>query len=132
MAKRDREFTPVLRGAIYCAPFCGGNCTKVAHDKAVRDSAKLAKKLGKGWKPRVWENLGWHWSVISPCGRWKIHPPKREGDTYVAFLGDKDSPGGKWAEHGKTVSAAIINTWRVASADLAYYASFNDAVRGIL
>lgn len=59
-----RNWKPVLKGKVYCSSACGGGCTKKAHEKAVRESDKLAKTLGKGWKPRVWENLGWHWQVI--------------------------------------------------------------------
>lgn len=28
--------------------------------QAVRDAATLCKRLGPGWKPCVWENMGWH------------------------------------------------------------------------
>jgi len=48
---------------IYCSPLCGGDCKRADYDKAVRESAKLAKRLGPGWKPNVWENLGWFWQV---------------------------------------------------------------------
>lgn len=54
---------PKRHGNFYCSPACGGECTWAAYQKAVKDSKALAKKLGKGWKPRVWENLGWHWEV---------------------------------------------------------------------
>lgn len=59
----DLRNTPVLKGDIYCSPFCGGQCKKAAYDKAVSDSDLVAKTLGEGWNPRVYEKLGWHWKV---------------------------------------------------------------------
>lgn len=32
------------------------------------DAAKLARGLGRGWKPNVWENLGWHWEAVNAAG----------------------------------------------------------------
>lgn len=60
-----RDWTPVKSGEIYCSPACGGKCTKGEFDKAHRAAKALCKKMDtKGWKPRVWENLGWHWSIV--------------------------------------------------------------------
>lgn len=36
---------------------------RATEESCTRKAAALCKKLGKGWKPRVWENLGWHWEV---------------------------------------------------------------------
>lgn len=58
------SWKPIRKGGIYCAPACGGGCKWDAYQKARRDAAALAKKLGPGWKPRLNENLGWHWSVF--------------------------------------------------------------------
>lgn len=55
---------PVLRGGIYCSPWCGHNCTKATYDECVKESTALARRMGKGWKPYVWENLGWHYRVF--------------------------------------------------------------------
>jgi hypothetical protein len=57
------SWTPRRRGATYCAPACGGRCTWAAHQQAETDAKQLAETLGAGWKPRVWENLGWHFSA---------------------------------------------------------------------
>lgn len=70
---------PMLRGGIYCSPWCGGECTKVAFDLATEQAAALAERMGDGWKPRVWENLGWHWQVFKGKTRYhaglaEIHP----------------------------------------------------------
>lgn len=62
-------WTPVRRGASYCSPACGGKgafgCTWSKFQTATRKAKALAKRMGKNWKPRVWENLGWHWEVTS-------------------------------------------------------------------
>jgi hypothetical protein len=56
---------PVLSsdGVTYCSPNCGLGCAKAAFDKATADAAALCERMGPGWEPRVWENLGWHWSI---------------------------------------------------------------------
>jgi hypothetical protein len=59
----DRGWTPVRRGAIYCSPRCGGGCTHKAFLAATAKAEKTAKRLGAGWTPVVWDNLGWHWRV---------------------------------------------------------------------
>lgn len=63
MSTADR-WKPQHHGLIYCSPACGGGCTRAAFNKATEQAASLAKKLGKGWRPEVWENLGWHWAVV--------------------------------------------------------------------
>lgn len=57
------NWTPVLRGPIYCSSACGAGCSKAGYDLACKQSAALAKRLGAGWKARVAENLHWYWSV---------------------------------------------------------------------
>jgi hypothetical protein len=47
----------------YCAPACGHACTEADHSMAKHNAAALAKQLGKGWRPIVWENLGWHYKA---------------------------------------------------------------------
>jgi hypothetical protein len=53
--------------------------------------------MGKGWKPRVWENLGWHWSVVKgvpippvwSAGFLEITPPysfEGKDGTYTAWV----------------------------------------------
>lgn len=32
--------------------------------EATEAAAKLAEELGPGWKPEVWENLGWHHKAV--------------------------------------------------------------------
>lgn len=79
-----RDWIPRLRGEIYCAPACGCGCTKAAFDKATADAAALAARMGDGWVPRVWENLGWHYEVIKGCA--ELHPPERDGTDFSLFF----------------------------------------------
>lgn len=62
-ADYERGWTPRLRGVLYCSPLCGCACTKAEHDQATKAGAALAKVMGAGWEPRIWENGGWHYSV---------------------------------------------------------------------
>lgn len=108
----------VRRGAIYCAPACGGRCTWAQYQAAIQNARKLAKRMGKGWKTRVYENLGWHYNVISPCGRIKISGGI--GKFYTAYLGDKKEKicMGTWAESGTTPEQAMASVIRVAKTQL--------------
>ena len=58
------NWKPVLRGRVYCSSACGGGCTKAAYDECVKKAKALAKRMGKGWKIRVNENLGWYWGIF--------------------------------------------------------------------
>lgn len=58
------SWIPKRRGKIYCSPACGGGCTYAEYLSAKTKAAKLVKRLGRGWKPRVWENLGWHYQAV--------------------------------------------------------------------
>ncbi len=57
------SWTPVRKGKTYCAPACGRGCTHKEYLEARAAAAKLCKLLGPAWKPRIWENLGWHYEV---------------------------------------------------------------------
>jgi hypothetical protein len=74
---------------------------------AERLAAVLVKRLGAGWKPEVWENLGWCYSAESPCGRMWV---SQSGESsFLALLGDPEehSHAGIWSAHGKTPKAAV-------------------------
>jgi len=116
----ELSWEPAHKGNIYCSPACGGNCTKAAYDEAHRKGKKLAKRMGKSWTVRVWENLGWHYSAISPDGCTKIRENCYNGRySYMAFIGVDKWAGGVWAEHGKTPQEALRNTLAVARAEIA-------------
>ena len=117
------SWEPVLVGNYYCAPACGGRCTKEEFDQATQAAQELCRNLGPGWRPRVQENLGWHYAAISKCGRWKVHAhPATFGISYTAFLSADKSEGGQWAETAKTPKAAIAKTWKIARPTIELYA----------
>ena len=119
MGQKALSWKAVQRGTVRCAPACGAGCTQAAFELATKRAEALCKKLGDGWTPRVYENLGWHASVVGCAGHLKVHINVR-GDTrttdsavygYTAFLNpDANGVGGVWAESGKTPEAAIKNT----------------------
>jgi hypothetical protein len=95
----------VRRGKLFCAPWCGRGCTWVEHQAAVAGAARLIGRLGPGWKPRVHENLGWHYEAISPCGQVKVSQSGTR--SFTAFFGDAGRPGGRWMAYGRTPQAAV-------------------------
>lgn len=122
MGKKPLSWKPRYdrKRLIYCAPACGGDCKTADHDRAKLIGEALAIRLGAGWKPHLNHNLGWHASVISPCGRIKLHPailPNGTVKEYTAFLGEPGS-GGRWVQDGSSPELAIAKVIRVAKADL--------------
>lgn len=91
------KWTPVLRGDMYCSPGCGGRCKKADYDKAVEQAGFVAAALGYGWKPRIFENLGWHYEVnkgqatVTPnrnggfSARIRVEGTEREGGQVESF-----------------------------------------------
>lgn len=93
---KKSSWKPVRSGKIYCSPACGGGCTHERYLLAKQRANDTAKLLGKGWKPVVHENLGWHASVTNGLIQVSIY-----ADHYGAIL------AGHWVGHGKTAQAAI-------------------------
>lgn len=113
----DPSWTPRRRGAFFCAPACGRGCLKVEHDAAVRLARTMASHLGTGWKPEVWENLGWHAKAVDSSGRWEVCANKDfKGKVchYTAYLGDARIQGGIWVEQAKTPVDAVKKTLATA------------------
>ena len=92
IAKRD--------GATYCAPACGRGCAYIEYTRAQRGARALARALGPGWVPRVWENLGWHYEVHLPIEfRVEVHAQQYSAAPTSCgiffgpdYLGCEDSP----------------------------------------
>lgn len=127
---RELSWKARRRGAIYCAPACGFGCTVEDHERAVRAAEKLARRLGPSWKGEVWENLGWHYKAVSACGRIKVHHDVNCPKLFTAFVGAKDSPGGRWAfttDDGDP-HAAVRGALEVAEAEIA---SAQAAIEGL-
>jgi hypothetical protein len=125
------SWEPRRFGNHYCSPACGAGCTTAAFDEATKAADALAVSLGDGWKPRVWENLGWHYSAVSTCGRWKVYPSFWNGkvEGYHALLGDADSLGGRWIKRGATPQEAIENTRNTARKDIGHFMELLDMAK---
>jgi hypothetical protein len=66
---------------------------------------KLLKRMkGKGWKLKVWENLGWHYAVYLPIGdawRLTVHPSLyRDEEAYFTLLGRGGGGEPCWTPEG--------------------------------
>lgn len=112
--KRDARWTPVLRDKTFCSPGCGGGCLRAAFDLAHSRARALASRLGKGWTPRVWENLGWHFSAINASGKLKVHPATL--GHWTAYLGEAEA-GGRWAECAMSRDVEVLRRLRDESGD---------------
>lgn len=56
-------------------------------DDAERNARNLVARLkGKGWKPVVFENMGWHWRAVS--GPVQVYP-SGTGDTFWCMVGSE-------------------------------------------
>lgn len=113
-----------------CARWCGRGCTEAEYLDAKKKGAALAKKLGKGWKPEICENLGWHYRAVDATGFWKVKPtsPGCPADSrYIAFLGPGKA-GGLFSEYGSTPESAVENTADAFKERLSMYYKLNCAV----
>ena len=100
---RELSWDPVRNGEIYCSSACGGGCTIDSYLQAVENANHLCKELGPGWVPRVWENLGWHYSAKSANDQVEVHETRYTGGVhYTAYAGEK-------ADNGDTPREAIEN-----------------------
>lgn len=80
---KDLSWTPIEFGDVYCSTACGFGCKRAAYDRAVLEADVLAKKLGAGWAPKVWENCGWNYEAVK--GAAKVSPRRRP---HGALTGD--------------------------------------------
>lgn len=103
------SWKPVRRGALYCAPACGGGCTWAAYGEAHRKGNELARRLGPGWSPNVWENLGWHYSATAAGGLVAVHEYGRRRFTAYMLGGAYD---------GSTARASVMAGLRVCCEQL--------------
>ncbi len=76
--KTKLSWKPVRHGDTYCSPACGGGCTYAEFEKATKKAAALAKRLGPNWKPKVWENLGWHYSIVDKENSIEVCPSTKD------------------------------------------------------
>ena len=108
--KKMRDtWKPIRCGVIYCSSECGANCTFADYQSAHRNARKLCKKLGKGWKPVVHENLGWHYRAMR--GSVAVYSSYLGG--YSACIGDN------WWARGDTPREAVARSVAEARAEAA-------------
>ena len=99
------SWTPGRRGWIYCSPACGGDCTWRQFLEATRKAKRLARRLGKSWKPSVWENLGWHYQAT--CGFSSVR--EYSSNDYAADI----QVGRQFIAKGVTPKGALVAAIRV-------------------
>jgi hypothetical protein len=112
------SWKPRRRGHIYCSPACGGSCKWDDYQLSTKLADQLARRCGVGWKPCVHENLGWHYSAISPCGRLRVYERGEGRSRYQAWLQSREQLGGQWIEDARTPAAAIARAIASCKADL--------------
>lgn len=96
------ELPPIRSGSVYCSPWCGADCTWAAHQKAQKQAVVLARALGPDWRPRVWENMGWHHSAVH--GSLSIADP----DRFICFA----NLDPQFVGHGATPLEALADSIR--------------------
>jgi hypothetical protein len=103
------SWTPVRRDRIFCAPACGFQCTHKAFMRATARADRLARTLGHGWSPVVWENCGWHAKVVSAHAEVGIHTNGHDisGDNHVTrYYARIDD---LWSSNGPTALKALAS-----------------------
>ena len=114
------SWTPVLKGKCYCSPACGNGCTLkehlVAHAIGKTVLGMLKKK--KGWKIRVWENLGWHVQLQKGGMNLHIHDYGNGLEFHTLLSRERGGSGGNpdWTKnfHSKDPNIAIAHQLRLA------------------
>jgi hypothetical protein len=105
MMKSDNGWTPVLSAnrVYYCSPRCGGGkwCRREWYEAAVRNAETLATRMGEGWQAKVWENLGWHYSVTK--GAATIHVSENRRKPFDPPTGYPVDGYSAWISPGVTV-----------------------------
>ncbi len=116
------NWEPIRKGEIYCSPSCGGKCTWSAFKRAHANGKALAKRLGNGWKVRVWENLGWHWEVTN-----KVLRVSRSDNSYSCMI----EPHYAWfgyPKHASTPESAIKATVEMVKHEIDAVVKIRDAM----
>ena len=110
---RKPNWQPMSRpGGVYCSPACGRGCTRAEHGEAVRKARELAQRLGDGWEPEVWENLGWFYKVEK--GLAAIHPSRTGG--YTVYFNSQHQVVANADTPEQALSAALRRAKAVAHA----------------
>lgn len=128
---KEKEMAETAETQLHCdMQKCGAGCTEAEYQAACSESKATADKMGRGWRPRVWENLGWHWDLRYAQSGLQLHPSTVDG-RWTAFLNAPSRmPGGKWVEDGRTPAEAIGAVLATARTEIAEHQSWVDAADG--
>lgn len=95
---------------------------------ATRQAKALAEILGKRWKPKVHENLGWFFYAVHDSECLTVSGSK--GD-WSAYLGEPPAmSGGRWVGRGKTPAESVADAIRLAKEELAGIKKLVELVEG--
>lgn len=118
------RWTPVRRGDRYCSAACGAGCTVKDFEYVNLYGERLAEQcgaeLGGAWTFEVWENCGWHFRVISPCGRVSVMR-EGHGETFSAGIAPPGEVYQEWGASAPTGPEAAREVVRVAGECMAAY-----------
>ena len=91
----NNAWEPVRNGDTYCSPACGRGCKYNDYQATLNKANDVARIMGHGWTAKVWENLGWHWEVISSGKNIHIKPSNYKGldNRYRANISERGSAG---------------------------------------
>jgi hypothetical protein len=89
----------------------------------------LARELGEGWTPRVWENLGWHYSAMSSSDTISVHQTY-SNNRYLALAHTSGGSGGQpgLTGQGDTPRKAVEDTIARIRAEIAKLESWLEGV----
>jgi hypothetical protein len=86
------NWKPRRRGLIYCSSACGSGCTHADYLLAHQEARETIRKLKtKGWKARIWENMGWHWCLVNTLCGMSLH---NNGKFWTMINSEKESSHG--------------------------------------
>ena len=113
---KPQFWKPQKRGRMYCSPGCGRGCTWAEYKAAEKRAQAMCRRLGKGWKSQVFENMGWHVKVISPCKRIAVAYTMAYSrySRFHASIGKPGGPGFLWDACDTTPEGAVKEAVRVA------------------
>lgn len=84
--------------------------------QARKRASELKKKLGSGWRIRVWENLGWNYAVFKMYPGNKVEVAPIEYRTrligYFAYLKELNEPSTQLLARGRTPAEVIRNLFK--------------------
>ncbi|TPL42663.1 MULTISPECIES: hypothetical protein [unclassified Mesorhizobium] len=104
----DKAWVPVRNGPFYCSPRCGGGkfCRHEWYVAAKRNAEALAARMGDGWQVKIWENLGWHYTVEK--GHVTIHVNEDRNAPFDPQAGYPVRSYSAWIQPGVVIADHVI------------------------